>query len=641
MPTFTFHNKYHRNAHHTISMSAFPDSASDPIASEKYPFLGIFHNTLSGNEKSNSFDWGTTFTVITANSAIWERFLSVYSTVNTNSGFWENNFSLYNTYNELSADWNSAYTIVSTNSSFWNRLYLNEVLKINESQENTKQKNFSILEIKPNDFSNIVLDLSGGQVSYYPISNTSNISGFVGAKRGGIYNLYVITNGTCNSAIKLNFNPDNFKFENTNSFSITGSWLRKFEFFSDGFYLHGKQNLFDANTSEEKDTYFQGNGIILNPNPAFMSNGDALNPINGIGIFGVYPYVAGEGIILKNTPFSKNFSFSFTTTNAQSAITPYGDIGSDDRIVLFNPTLTATNSTTLENVIPFFRCDFYGGVDIFTRAYGYISQLILNDNEIKDFVFKEDGYINHETGHRITNDIFPITANQTLFVKFGDPKPIELSGGLLLWLDAMDYSSVNFNLQNNFVTELSSKYLNNVSFSSVSASEIFYNTLPKQSINYNLSSTHYNDLLITGSGDFVSLTVLTPVASSSSIEWLWNNGEYGVFKVPYSYSLGVGNLTSFYIYNYGASNANKPLSIGTLYLSSSQTQSTWINGPLVNVGLPLTADFISGYTMIGGLTPLTGFSMFKLHENILYKGAKSLTEMDILNQYLLDKWKFL
>jgi hypothetical protein len=635
MGTFIFHNKYHKNAHHTIPTSGFPDSASDPIASEKYPFLGVFYNTVSDNISGNSLDWANTFTATSANSAIWDRYLSVFTTVHSNSAVWQNNSSFYTTYNQISSDLNSTYTTVTVNSSFWDRLYSDDVLHTDRSQQNTRQKNFAIFEISPNDISNMILDLSAGQISYYVISNTSNVSGFSGAKRGGKYYLYVITNGTCNSAINLNFNPDNFKFNSSNSFPITGSWLRKFEFISDGTYLHGKSLLFDANTPEERDTYFQGSGIILNPNPAYYNVGDSLIPAGGLFITGVYPYTGGTGIIITNVPNSLNFSFAFTSSNAQSAI------GTKDRIQLTNPTLTVVDNLTADRTFAFLRCESHESVDVITRSYGYISQLVFDNQEIKDFVFRPEGYTNNETGHQIKGGVFPITGDHSLFVNFGNPVPLFLSGGISLWLDAMDYSTIEFLPTNNFVTGLSSKISNTVSFSSVSASEIFYNTSPKQSINYNLSSTHYNDLIITGSGDFATLTVLTPVASSKEIEWLWNNGEYGIFKIPNTFSIGIGNLSSFYTYTYGRANVNKPVSVGTLYLSASRTQATWINGPLTNTGLPLTANFTSGYTMIGGLNPLTGFSNFKLHENVLYKGAKSVPQMNSLNAYLVDKWKFI
>jgi hypothetical protein len=45
--------------------------------------------------------------------------------------------------------------------------------------------------------------------------------------------------------------------------------------------------------------------------------------------------------------------------------------------------------------------------------------------------------------------------------------------------------------------------------------------------------------------------------------------------------------------------------------------------------------------MIGGLNPLTGFSTFKLHEMILYRGFKPISLIDRIRDYLVDKWKFL
>lgn len=296
MGTFIFHNKYHRNAHHTVPTDGFPDSASDPIASEKYPFLGIFHNTLFEGINSNSKDWANTFTATSANSAVWENYLSVYTTVNTNSAFWQNNYPAYITYKSLSANIDSTYTTVSINSAFWNRLYSDETRHVDRSQEDTRQKNFKIFQVVPSDISNIILDLSAGQVSYYTISNTSNISGFIGSKRGGKYNFYVVTDGSCLSTIELNFNPNVFKFPSTTSFIITGTRLGKFEFLSDGVYLHGKGTVFDSIGANDQNTYFGASGVILNPNPYIFSNNEIVQGTGGLLIEGVYPYTAGEGV---------------------------------------------------------------------------------------------------------------------------------------------------------------------------------------------------------------------------------------------------------------------------------------------------------------------------------------------------------
>jgi hypothetical protein len=72
------------------------------------------------------------------------------------------------------------------------------------------------------------------------------------------------------------------------------------------------------------------------------------------------------------------------------------------------------------------------------------------------------------------------------------------------------------------------------------------------------------------------------------------------------------------------------------------SQSVIINDSngYVNV-ISLTANFSNDFTMIGGRDPLSGFSKYKLHELLLYKGFKNSTEVEIINDYLLDKWKFL
>jgi hypothetical protein len=46
-----FHNKYHRRGHHTDPSDGYPDSGTDPIASQAEPFLGDFH--LAGNLSAN------------------------------------------------------------------------------------------------------------------------------------------------------------------------------------------------------------------------------------------------------------------------------------------------------------------------------------------------------------------------------------------------------------------------------------------------------------------------------------------------------------------------------------------------------------------------------------------------------------
>jgi hypothetical protein len=46
MATFVYHNNQHRSNHHTVALSGYPESSKDSIASQSYPFQGIFYNKL-------------------------------------------------------------------------------------------------------------------------------------------------------------------------------------------------------------------------------------------------------------------------------------------------------------------------------------------------------------------------------------------------------------------------------------------------------------------------------------------------------------------------------------------------------------------------------------------------------------------
>ena len=573
---------------------------------------------------------------------------------------WSKNINVYQTYSPLSTNWISYATTVLDNYQYWNDLHDEYRMYDDVVQENTAQKTFSALKLQPNDIENIVWDLTAGQVSYFVATDTSNFSGFVGAKKGGIYNLILVTDSTCNSSLSVNFNPDKFKFSsNTYSYSITGIYLRKFQFIYDGSYMYASSAfLYDVNP-QEGNLYYSGAGIILyenfvTTNPVILdSNQTIFTQIGGgLTVSGPEPYTGGSGLNVAGAEYNRNFIFSFSTQNALCAMSPYGQLGSQDRIDILNPYLSATNATIKNNTIDLNRCKSYDAIKITTRAYGYISELIVNDEEITNFTFPATGFDNHETGHLITaNPNYDAIRAQSIFVKYGDPVPIipSLSSGISLWLDAMDYSSVGKLSSESsgdiYVLGLSSKtYSNSVYFSSLSSSNTYYNTAPKQSFNYNLSSTHYRELILSGNRNFATFTVLTPSISSSNREWLWVNGNYGIFKIPNQYSLGIGTSGNYYTYDYGREKANTPVCVTTRYLSANRAQAVFINGGGIIDVRAVSAIFDSNfnnYTMVGGYDPLTGYSRFRLHELIMYDGNKNNTEASLINNYLLDKWKFI
>lgn len=667
MATFVYHNNFHRSNHHTVALQGFPESAADPIASEEFPFQGLFYNNCSDQHGnfvglSNSYEWWSTYITVTSNYIEWNKFPTTYTSVYSNSANWQNNKLLYTTYNSLSNNWNSLYDTYAENGDYWIRKIDGNQVYGNRVQEYTKQKTFSAAFINSDNVNNIVWNLSSSQVGMYVATDNITFNNFTGAKRGGIYNLVLITDASCISSLSASFNIKKFRFLdlNSNTYCITGIHLRKFQFTYDGSFLLGRSHLYDI-SPPDRDVYYAGEGILLYENdvltsPITLETGEALYNAFGlsINITGKEPYDSSPSIIINGSQYNRDFIYSFTSLNALCALSPYGQLGSQDRINIINPNVTMINALTASNSITLKKCDSYDSIQIFTRAYGYISELIINDVEIKDFIFNPSGYDNHETGHVIfTKPKYDAVRTQSIFVKYGNPVPIytrSLSAGILLWLDAMDYSTVKFLSSggNNYISGLSSKISRHETFfTSTSSTNSIYNTLPKQSFNYNLSSTHYRDMILSGNTDFAAFTVLTPTNSSNKTEWLWANGNYGIFKIPEKYSLGIGTSAQYFEYEYGAVNKNKPVCVTVRYESNYRSQETFINGGnLVNMismdsllfGNP---DPLTDYTMIGGLNPLTGFSSYKLHEFILYKERKNNIQINEINNYLLDKWKYL
>lgn len=664
MATFVFHNNFHRYNHHTIELSGFPESAADPIASSKYPFQGIFYNNCSdylGNfiGLSNSFNWWSTFVTVTSNYIEWNKYRTTYTTVNTNSANWQGNKSLYTTFKSLSDKWNSSYGTFDENINVWSNAIDGYNVYSNQSQEYTLQKTFSASFIDKSDMNNITWDLSSSQVGIFVATNNAIFSGFSGSKKGGLYDLILITDATCYSALSVTFNSDKFKFQSdTNSYSVTGVHIRKIKFLSDGKYLHGNKSFLYDVTPPERNVYYAGPGIVLYDNgiptnPLTLNDGEPVFEElgGGLTVVGNDPYSPTSTVNVVGTDYNRDFIFSFTTLSATSALSPYGELGSQDRIEIKNPDITMINALTASNSILLSKCYSYDTIEIFTKAYGYISELIINDVEIEDFIFNKNGYMNHETGHVIfTKPDYDSIRTQSIYVKYGEPVPIltrELSSGISLWLDAMDYSTVKFLTSgnyNNYITGLSSRLSGDImNFTSTSSTSSFYNTSSKQSFNYNLSSTHYRNMILSGNIDFVTFTLLTPSNSSKNTEWLWANGNYGIFKIPQEYSLGVGTSAQYYKYTYGNANKNKPLYVATRYSDFYKVHDVFVNQGSPNAVMPLSTIFgypnpSDDYTTIGGLNPLTGFSNYKLHELIIYEGYKNDSQMNQLKNYFFDKW---
>lgn len=150
---FTFHNKFHRANHHTISAISIIDSGLDPIASERYPFMGIFYNVLTDLERSffiptNSYEWWSAYTTMSGHSANWMNTESLFTTVCSTSGEWNLGYLGYTTLYATSANFESTYTTVCAFSASWGSPYL---MFTNKVQEYTHAKTFSGVDLIASD----------------------------------------------------------------------------------------------------------------------------------------------------------------------------------------------------------------------------------------------------------------------------------------------------------------------------------------------------------------------------------------------------------------------------------------------------------------------------------------------------------
>jgi hypothetical protein len=195
---FTFHNKFHRSNHHTLSGLDTIDSGLDPIASEGQPFMGIFYNILTNqqrtfNIRTNSYEWWSNYTTFNKNSATWMDTRSLYTTVSSLSDRWQDGFEAYRQFNSLSARYLALYTTVCSYSADWGSPYL---MFTNRTQVYTHSKTFSAQPLRPiasdaASLSTFRWDLDTQQVAFLVVDRNIFIQNPVEQSKinGGLYTL--------------------------------------------------------------------------------------------------------------------------------------------------------------------------------------------------------------------------------------------------------------------------------------------------------------------------------------------------------------------------------------------------------------------------------------------------------------------
>jgi len=195
----TFHNKFHRANHHTLSSLDIVDSGFDPIASKANPFLGVFYNTLTDQDRTfnidtDSYQWWSAYTTFKTYSANWMNTLTLFTTVCTLSDNWNKGYESYLNSVAFSGRWESVYTTVCGYSAFWGSPYL---MFTNVPQEYTHSKTFSGQDLQPDSnllgLSSYVWDLDSQQVGYLTLEKRSFLLNPVAGTliNGGLYTLVI------------------------------------------------------------------------------------------------------------------------------------------------------------------------------------------------------------------------------------------------------------------------------------------------------------------------------------------------------------------------------------------------------------------------------------------------------------------
>lgn len=194
--TFRYHNKFHRSSHHTLTGTNIEDQGLDPIASENQPFVGVFYNTITDQNRSytlnsNSLFWHNVYTTVRSFSANWDTLRSTYTTVNAFSSFWNDGYNAYLSLSPLSSNYLNTYTAVQANSAVWGDP---DIMFTDKVQENTRSKTFSGYPLSVNFDSTVNWDLDIAQVAFLTLTQNLTVQNPSPSsmKRGGIYTLYLL-----------------------------------------------------------------------------------------------------------------------------------------------------------------------------------------------------------------------------------------------------------------------------------------------------------------------------------------------------------------------------------------------------------------------------------------------------------------
>jgi hypothetical protein len=307
---------------------------------------------------SDSLGWGIYSSLVATYSGEWELYPSVRATVsgirvnntwpvnwglrfyheNWNSGFvgytyWFRNSifidSTYNTVQQFSAE--NVWPL-STEGRFpppsgrgWHIALSAITWKTNISSVNTRQKVAVPVELAETGLKTVNWNVSAAQTAYFSLTGNYTLTAdkVFNARKGGKYTMWIsldyckevemnfvfnprtyvihtrkpliLDKGTVSERYALTDGPDSYQ-DNNNVVRLSANNITRIDFVFDGTRMLGKATHYKSILPTEDDTYYQGIGNTLDPNPAY---------VNGLG----EPYdhiVNGPGISM--IPFSNTFT---------------------------------------------------------------------------------------------------------------------------------------------------------------------------------------------------------------------------------------------------------------------------------------------------------------------------------------------
>lgn len=304
MSNIQFHNKLHRANHFTVSAVGFPDSATDPIASQDQPFIGIFYNSISSGITGSSVEWQSNYTTTKSFSADWSLYPSVSTIVKNNSASWVDGYDFYTSFYPVSSNYESTYTSLSANTAQYFRTN-NFGLFTNKPQINLEAKTFAGITVNPllsvNRVETFVILASSIPISAGQIFGTgSNLEGQIGINELSVLTFTGTVSGVFEEVISGPVSNHTLAISSGSLFSTGRNDSGQLGLSSIiDFYSF---NLVDLSPGIIKASVGQSHSVILSSNNKIFTVGS-----NSHGQLGLSGVAVGDFVTIFTEPISGDF----------------------------------------------------------------------------------------------------------------------------------------------------------------------------------------------------------------------------------------------------------------------------------------------------------------------------------------------